>query len=263
MITSRTNPIITEFAKLKDKKYREKSGLFSFEGRKLFEEAVSRNVTLKKVFYTEKSTFVIEKAMTGNSFEAIAVSDPVYEKLTSDQSPDGIFCVAEHLNDIHKTAETVSKGYIVPKTSIILCDIQDAGNLGTCLRSALAFGIDTVILAGECADVYNGKCVRSSMGAVFSQKTIRVPYPLDAISLCGKSGRKVIAAALSDDSVTLDRLAFDSDTVFAVGNEGHGLSREFVSACDGRVLIPMKGDIESLNAAVASSVLMWEMQKRS
>ncbi|MBQ7160217.1 MAG: RNA methyltransferase [Clostridia bacterium] len=253
-ITSRTNPHITDAVKLKSKKERDEKGVFAFEGIKLCREALRRGAALSEVFLTEKAADVLAEELTAKGCAYHTVSDPVYEKLTADRSPDGVFCIAPFLTELHgKVPGELGK-------SIILCDIQDAGNLGTCIRSALAFGIDTLILAGECADIYNPKCVRSTMGALFSQRIVRVCDPLAAIELCRGRGKKVFAAALRRDAVSLDDLTPDRDTVFAVGNEGHGLSDLFIEACDGRVVIPMEGGTESLNAAVASSVLMWRMR---
>ena len=253
-ITSRANPRVAEAIKLKSKKERDEKGLFVFEGIKLFREAVRRGASLCEVFVTEKARAVLENELDIPGCRVYTVSDGVYEKLTDDRAPDGVFCTARFLRDLHTDAARD------PGKAFILCDVQDAGNLGTCLRSALAFGIETLILCGECADVYNPKCVRSSVGAVFSQKTLRIPDPSGAIDLCRAYGRKVYAAALRDGAVPLDSIGPDADIVFAVGNEGHGLSADFISRCDGCAVIPMQGGTESLNAAVASSILMWHMR---
>lgn len=254
-ITSRANPLIIEAAKLNNKKFRDLTHTFAFEGVKLFREAIKRNAPVKRVFVTVDAYSRIAGSLVGAEFEVLTVSDGVYGKLTDDRSPDGVFCVCGELDGVSRKTE-LPRG-----SSMILCDIQDAGNLGTCIRSALAFGMDSLILCGECADVYNKKCVRSSMGALFSQRIVRFDDPLEAVSVCKAAGKKVYAAALKDYSLPLDRLGQDPDVVFAVGNEGHGLSDAFIAACDGAVVIPMSGDTESLNAAIASSVLMWETAK--
>ena len=254
-ITSRTNPLIVEAVKLNNKKYRDLSHMFCFEGIKLFREAKKRGVRLMRVFVTEDAADRLSGETDIPGCETFTVSGPVYDKLTGDKAPDGVFCVARELPEVRN-------GGAVSGRAMILCDIQDAGNLGTCIRSALAFGIDTLILAGDCADVYNKKCVRSSMGALFSQKILRIADPVEAAKLCRASGLRVYAAALKDGAVPLDELEHGPDVAFAVGNEGHGLSDEFIAACDGTVIIPMSGDTESLNAAIASSILMWETARR-
>ena len=252
-ITSRTNPRVVAAAKLKSKKDRDGRGLFVFEGVKLFREAVKRGVVLKEIYVAEKAANEIEDLIPADGCEVFRVTPCVYEKLTDDRTPDGVYCVAPFIDRLHGGRE-------IGKKAMILCDVQDAGNLGTCIRSALAFGIGTLILAGGCADVYNPKCIRASMGAVFSQRTVRFADPQDALRACKDKGLRVYAAALHRDALPLDAMEPDSDCVFAVGNEGHGLSPEFVEACDGCVVIPMAGDTESLNAAVASSLLMWKMR---
>ena len=251
-ITSRSNPLIVEAAKLKNKKYRDEYGLFAFEGFNLFREAVRRGVGLKSVFLTKDAALRLQGETDGIGCDVFCVTDPVYQKLTDDRSPDGVFCTAEQITGLH----TRSAGD--PGTAMILCDVQDAGNLGTCMRTALAMGINTLILAGSCADVYNPKTVRSAMGAAFAQRTMQIDDPSEALALCRRHGKKVYAAALRRDAVSLDRLQATINTVFAVGNEGHGLSQDFIDSCDGCVTIPMQGDTESLNVSTASAILMWE-----
>lgn len=252
-ISSRTNPRVIAASKLKSKKYRDENGLFAFEGIKLFNEAVKRKAELVEVYLTESASLRVDLSLLPDECEAHTVADSVYAKLTDDRAPDGVFCVARI------PAEPDAQCELKPK-AMILCDIQDAGNLGTCIRSSLAFGIDTLILCGECADTYNPKCIRSSMGGIFSQRIVKIPDRLRAITACRKNGLRVYAAALNRSAVPLDSFPLSSDVVFAVGNEGHGLPEDFIEACDGCVIIPMKGDTESLNAAIASSVLMWNMR---
>lgn len=252
-ISSRSNPLIVDVCKLKNKKYRDESGRFFFEGHKLFEEAVKNDVSLLYVFSTDHAAQKYSALIEAADCEIVNVSDSVYEKLTEDHSPDGIFCVAKKNDRLHSHSVTKKTG-----AAIVLCDIQDAGNLGTCLRSALSFDIETVYLTGNCADIYNTKCIRSSMGAVFAQPTVSVSDPVECVDHLHEIGKTVYAAALYSDSVELNKMTVGKDTVFAVGNEGHGLPNSMISACDGSVIIPMSGKTESLNAAVASSILMWQ-----
>lgn len=254
-ITSRTNQLIVDTAKLKDKKHRDEISLFVFEGIKLFEEAVASGLILKNIFVSEESSLSVNAA-DKSGLDYYLVSRTVYEKLSADRSPDGILCTCEYITALHTPVPSLSG------RAIILCDIQDPGNLGTCIRSARAFGIDEIILAGNCADIYNRRCIRAAMGALFRQRITRIEDPIKAIEYCRNAGKKVFSAALRSEALNLYNIEITEETVFAVGNEGHGLSDEFITAGDGCVIIPMKGDTESLNAAVASSIIMWETARR-
>lgn len=142
----------------------------------------------------------------------------------------------------------------------MLCEsLRDPGNVGTVIRTAYAFGIDLLILSGDCADLYNAKTLRGSMGTLFSQRILRTDDLADTITLLQSKGRRVYAAALDENALQLGSFAFDKRDCAVIGNEGHGLSPRVLQVCSEKVYIPMAGDAESLNASVAASVLMWEM----
>ncbi len=249
-ITSRNNNKIIEAVKLKDKKHRDQTGLFCFEGRKMFLEAISSNVSLVSVFVTEKYHNEYGNTLDSITCPLYTVTDQVYEKLSEDRAPDGIFCVAR------KKAAGTKKN----NTKFILSCIRDPGNLGTSIRCARAFGIGTLILH-DCADEYNPKVIRSSMGSIFRQSIEHCSDILSAISELTNEGYLIYPTALSENSRLLSEIEINEKTVFIVGNEGHGISKEILSACDNSVIIPMPGDTESLNASVAASILMWEISK--
>ncbi len=139
--------------------------------------------------------------------------------------------------------------------------VQDPGNLGAALRTAEALGIGSVLLAGECCDVYAPKVLRASMGAVFRLPVFfceSLPETLPELSAQGFSS---CAAVPDADAVPVTRADFSRPCVMAVGNEGNGLSPETIAACDTRVTIPMLGRAESLNAASSAAILMWEMMR--
>lgn len=254
-ITSRTNQLIVDTAKLKDKKFRDERSLFAFEGIKLFKEALDSSIIPESIFVSEDNCAALAAAKE-SGLDHYIVSQSVYEKLSADKSPDGILCCCGYLSAIHsRTPAFTGK-------AMILCDIQDPGNLGTCIRSARAFGIDELILAGNCADIYNRRTIRAAMGALFRQRVTVISDPIEALTLCQNAGRRVMAAALRSNAEDLDTVEITPETVFAVGNEGHGLSNEFIDASDKCVIIPMKGDTESLNAAIATSIIMWETARR-
>ena len=143
---------------------------------------------------------------------------------------------------------SVKEGEI--RSAVVLENVQDPGNVGTVIRTANAFGIDAVYLVGECASVRNPKTVRASMGSIFFQRVIEGELP----------DLPIYAAVLAADSQSI-RSADLSGCAVAIGSEGHGLSEELIARCAGKVIIPMTERAESLNAAVAASIFMWEMKK--
>lgn len=259
-ITSRNNPYIKETVKLSDRKYRESVGKFCFEGRKLFEEAIKENVPLEAVFIRE--SLIPEFADADFNFRVISVSNEVYEKISYEKSPEGVFCVSKALDKLH-ILYIIYKGRVFNPPVLMLDGIRDPGNLGTILRTASAFGCKSVIMSDDCADVYNPKTVRASMGAVFRQPTARVRDLAQAVSEMKENGFKVYSAALDKNAVSLKDIAIDSSTVFIVGNEGSGIRKEVIDASSGTVIIPMENGTESLNAATATAILLWEQYEGS
>ncbi len=258
-ITSRNNSYIKDIVKLRDKKHREQEKKFCFEGIKLLEEAIKQGVELESVLLTEKAHSSLPFPLPNTN--VIVVSDEVYEKISFEKSPEGVFCVAKALDKFHNIYIIYKREYFSDGTFFILDGIQDPGNLGTILRTASAFGCGTVILSEDCADVYNSKTLRASMGAVFRQRTVRVSDMVSTIRELKFSGRKVLSAALHHDSLKLGESKTDSSTCFIIGNEGNGIRPEVISASDGTVFIPMNENTESLNAASAATVLLWEQYR--
>ncbi|MBQ1962609.1 MAG: RNA methyltransferase [Clostridia bacterium] len=144
---------------------------------------------------------------------------------------------------------------------VLLESVRDPSNIGAIIRSAAAIGIDRLILSADCADIYHPKAVRASMGTLFNQPIDRVPELSSVIRQMRENGRRVFAAALDEDAVRLGDFIPESGDCVVIGNEGHGLLPETVEACDKTVIIPMTDRAESLNAAVAASILMWEFSK--
>lgn len=258
LLTSRSNPTVVATAALKDKKFREREGLFLFEGFKLLDEAVRSGVELVRVFATENAA---EKcSVIAPDSEIITVSESVYEKMSSEKSPQGVICVAKYIDKIH----IINKIYNVedfsgPKRRILLLSsLRDPGNLGTVIRSAAAFGCEEMILSSDCADIYNSKTVRAAMGTLFRQRISYVPSLSDAIATMREAGYSVYSAVLDGAAVPLNEMTLGRGTAFVIGNEGHGISQEVVSASTGTVYIPMAEGVESLNASAAAAVIMWQ-----
>ncbi len=257
MITSRANRLIIETAKLSDRKYRQREKLFFFEGKKLLDEAILHKIPLVRVFATEENATILNDLP--QEIERYVVSQSVYEKISAENSPEGIFCVARHLDRLHKIAtiyNMTEKG-----SRFMAVSVRDPGNLGTILRSARAMGIDCLLISSDCADLYHPRTIRGAMGALFSLPTLTLSDPVGSISVLRQCGYHVLATALTPDAVDIRTVNVSSETCFLVGNEGHGLPKDLIRAADRAVIIPMLQGSESLNVAAASSILLWEMGK--
>lgn len=256
-ITSRANPYIKEIALLSDRKHRQESGKFFFEGRKLFNEALENGVELEAVLMTER---IFNKYKEKNyPFRHISVTEEVYSKISAEKSPEGVFCVAKTLDKLHNLNIIYSSD--LKENILILDGLRDPGNVGTVLRTAAAFGCDTVVMSSDCADVYNPKTVRAAMGAVFRQKTVTVNDLEGTVKALIGCGKKVYCATLDETSLNLNAITVTSDHCFVIGNEGNGIRREIIAAASGSVIIPMQPGAESLNASAAATVLLWEQYK--
>jgi TrmH family RNA methyltransferase len=143
--------------------------------------------------------------------------------------------------------------------AILLENVQDPGNVGTVIRTAAAMGIETVLLCGACADVYSPKTARATMGAIFREKLLHCTAS-EARALADRNGLKLYGAALSERAVDIRALPL-KNAVVAIGSEGRGLSEELLENCDGELIIPMSPGSESLNAAVAAAIVLWEMAR--
>ncbi len=264
-ITSRQNPQVLHVRSLWDKKHRDASAQFFFEGAKLLEEAIARELPVSSVFVTQQAqaqyaALLQRLAAQQQNVTFFCTSDSVYQKMSPQSAPQGILCVANRIDKLRKFT-TIYSGDLA-KDRILLCEcIQDPGNLGTVLRTAAAFGYDSVVLTADCADTLSYKVIQASMGASFSLPVQIVPDLGDTIRALRASGRYVAAAALHRSAISLEQFAQCGDAVFAVGSEGRGLQEETVSLCSACVAIPMAQGAESLNAAMAATVLMWEQYR--
>ena len=259
-ITSRANPKVAALAKLPERKYREATGLFLAEGIKLTAEALASGIRPETVLFSE--TFAADDTAAALAEKTAAcgapvtvLSDSAFEKISTEKSPEGVIAVLPTGGELCRTDGFPE--WQAGRRLLMLDGIRDPGNLGTVLRSAEALGMGGVILS-DCADLYSPKTVRASMGALF-----RLPVYLtaDAIStVCAMRalGRRVYAAALGEHTLTLGAFETKESDCALIGNEGHGLSREMIAACDAALRIPMEGKTESLNAAAAAVCILWE-----
>lgn len=244
-ITARKNPLIQQVRRLlTSKKEREAAGLFVADGTKLLEEAVR--------YYDGLDTVILSDGMDiqlPESVKIVRVPADVMEYISPMETPQG----ALFLCRLPQQKE------FVPSAGMLLLDgIQDPGNLGTILRTADALDVPVVLLEG-CADPYNHKTVRASMGAVFRTQPVLATWA-QVRQECKKASIPIAVTALSE--MARDIRESDLSTMAVViGSEGRGVRPEILEQADAQLIIPMNARCESLNAAVAATIVMWQMKK--
>lgn len=244
-ITSRKNPLLQQVKKLlSSRKAREEAGLFVSDGTKLLIEAVKYFDGLYTVILSEGV-----EAQVPEHVKVIRVPGDVMESISPMQSPQGALFLC-------RLPER--KAFVPEKGMLILDGIQDPGNLGTMLRTADALDIPVCLLEG-CADPYSHKVVRSSMGAVFRTPVVQSTWAEVQVA-CKTAGIPVAVTALSERAVDL-RTADVSQMAVVIGSEGQGVREEILDTADAELIIPMNPHCESLNAAVAATIVMWQMKK--
>lgn len=260
MITSLHNRAVKEItALLGKKKERDRQALFVAEGRKMFGEAPKERISRVYIAQgAEKEMYAqYGDKLSGLSCETVA--DEVFDRMSDTVTPQGILClVRQRRYNIEEMLQGSDEKHML---FIILEDIQDPGNLGTIFRTAEAAGVDGVIMSSRTADIYNPKTIRSTMGSVY-----RVPflYTDDLSSIIKglqEKGTFVYAAHLGAENF-YDAYDYQKSTAFLIGNEAKGLRKETAGLADGLLSIPMEGRVESLNAAVASSILLYEAYRQ-
>ena len=244
-ITARKNPLLQQVRKLlSSRKEREKAGLFVADGTKLLEEAVR--------FYPGLDTVILSDgvdAQVPNHVRLIRVPEDVMESVSPMEAPQGALFLCRF----------PEKTEFVPKPGMLLLDgIQDPGNLGTILRTADALDIPVALLEG-CADPYNHKTVRASMGAVFRTCVVQTTWQ-QVKKACWEADIAVGVTALSPRAKDLRESPLDRMAV-VIGSEGRGVRQEILEDADAELVIPMNPRCESLNAAVAATIVMWQMKK--
>lgn len=244
-ITSRQNPLIRHVCKLlSSRTYRYEMRQFAADGTKLLAEAARWCSGLDTVLYTEGA---LDDTLP-DGVRQVLIPESLMKQISPMQSPQGALFICRMPDE---TAPVLSPG------TLILDGLQDPGNLGTILRTADAFGVPVVLTDG-CADPYNPKVVRAAMGALFRTMPQRASQNV-IISRCKELGVRLLCADLDENAEDL-RTAQLSDAAIVIGNEGNGVSEAMLAAADGRIIIPMQGHCESLNAAVAAAICMWELR---
>ena len=267
IISSRNNSTVKWAASLCDKKGRADSQCFIAEGDKLSIDALRMGLPVTHIFVMQSKAErilsllkVYDEDSRHQNCKVYLLSDGAFEKISTEKAPQGIISVIKYLDFfrnmdiIYKEEFFISKG----EKALALFSLRDPGNLGAVIRSAVAFGVEHIILSADSADVYNPKTVRASMGTLFGVKISIVADFASFVSAAIENGRRVFAAELAEGAKSIREVGLSEDDIFIIGNEGHGISKDISSACTGSVYIPISKNAESLNASVAAAVLMWE-----
>ncbi len=246
-VTSRKNAWIRRFRLLSDDgDYRRSEGQFVCDGIKTLHEALGAGARVTAVIWRGEP----QEIEGLDACEQLVAPGDLFEYASPlKNSPGPLFTVA--IRGCGKPGKL--------NNAIVLENVQDPGNVGTVIRTANAFGVGAVILSGSCADLYHPRTVRATMGAIFRQNVLYLDRKSLGGFLCDQ-GLPLYGAALSDSARDLRECSVRHAAV-AIGSEGQGLSRELLALCDGELIIPMRPESESLNAAVAASVIMWEMTR--
>ena len=249
IITSRQNPLMTHLRKLaSSRSYRKKSGEYLCDGTKLLAEALKWGAEVKTAVFSER----VDIPPLPDGVRAVRVSEELMRAVSPMETPQGaLFTVA--LPEVQLPETLLGKHYLV------LDGVQDPGNVGTILRTADAFDCDGVFLVNACADLYNPKTARATMGAIFRREAYSVTVE-ELFSLLQKSDVPLYGTALRDDTVPLAEANLARAAV-AIGSEGRGLSQQVLDECAKTLKIPMNPRCESLNAAIAATVVLWEMYR--
>lgn len=258
MIASTGNTKVKRLANLmKKKKARDGEKVYLVEGIRMFREVPKEDlleVYASESFY-KKEEILIHEILEGTSVREEILTDTVYAYVSDTKTPQGILCVV-------KQKDYEIKKLLEEKTQLMILEhLQDPGNLGTIFRTAEAAGVTGILMDKGCVDIYNPKTIRSTMGAIYRVPFIYTEELHKTMKDLQSQGVKIYAAHL-EDSLDYDLPDYTAPTAFLIGNEGNGLTRETADLADQYIKIPMEGQVESLNAAVAATVLMFEAARQ-
>lgn len=246
-ITAINNNLVKETVKLQQKKYRAESGKFLLEGYKSVYEAVMSGVDVESVF-------VLEQKVDKYDFikgELIETNEAVLKKISTTESAPEVVAVAKQKpSDFGKLSDS--------ENVVLLENISDAGNLGTIIRSAVAFNIDAIVLYGDTVDLYNPKCVRSAVGNLWKINIVSIKS-VSELNKYFADFERIATLPKTQNSVWFNNWLPEGKTLMMFGSEADGLSDELINYATKNLTIEMSKDVESLNLSVSASVIMYKM----
>ncbi|EIF6295957.1 RNA methyltransferase [Clostridium perfringens] len=252
-IESKNNNLFKEIKKLKEKKHRIKSNKYLIEGLRFVEEAIKSKVSIDSIIFTEsfneKNPDLFLKI--NENIKLIQMNEALLKQLCSTENPQGIVGVINMQNKELKSGELV----------VLVDKVQDPGNMGTIIRTAHAAGAAGIVMTKGTVDIYNDKTLRSTMGSIFYIPIVE-DDSLDFVKSLKKEGYKLVVSSLQGKNNFFEE-NLQGKVMIAVGNEGNGVSDEVYDIADIKVKIPMPGEAESLNVAVATSIMIYEKIRQS
>lgn len=259
MITSSSNRKIRQVVQWQTKaKERKAAGIFLTEGFKMYEEAPAE--AIREVYVSEnalergRTQPELAQKLAQTGYEV--VSEEVFARMSDTRTPQGILCV------VRQPQYSLEQLLAAPAPLLVVLEnLQDPGNLGTIVRTGEGAGITGVIMSSGTVDIFNSKVIRATMGSIFRVPFLYVSDVGETVGRLRAAGIRTYAAHL-DGREYYDSFSFREGTAFLIGNEGNGLEQETADAADAYVRIPMEGRVESLNAAIATSLLMYEAYRQ-
>ncbi len=253
IVSSRHNPRVKQLRGAFAGHARLSNGLVALEGEHLVQEALRRGMLLKTVFLSERRA---APAFLPHTLEVLRLEDDLFASLGDTRSPQGI--AALMLPPVHTLDEVL---WGIPLI-VVACGLQDPGNLGTLIRSAEAFGASGVLTTPGTVSAWNGKALRASVGSIFRLPVVSVS--IEDLASLRQRGVRVLAAVgegVATESIAeIHTVDLTTSTALLIGNEGNGLSDDLLALAEARVTIPCSGTVESLNAAIAGSILLYTAQ---
>ena len=253
IISSKDNEIVKNVRKLKEKKYRDLENAYIVEGIKMVKEAILEKASIKQIIICddcEKTDSIPKELMYEIAkYDCLYVTSKIFKYISEVQTPQGVLAVVEKNNrdeDINYNEDII----------VALDDIQDPGNLGTILRTLDSVGLTQILVSKGTADPYNPKVVRSSMGAIYRVKVIECEDLLETLKEVKRNKFKILVSSLKESN-SIYNVKYNKK-VLVIGNEANGVEERIMNIADEKIKIPMLGKTESLNAAVATGVILYE-----
>ncbi|MDO5556762.1 MAG: RNA methyltransferase [Clostridia bacterium] len=257
VISSKDNEQIRQIRKLREKKYRNQEKKYIIEGIKLVKEAITEGVSVKNIIVCEDCTTdgTLDKSLLYEiaKFNCLYVTKEVFKSISSVENPQGLLAIIEKRNtqQIDYSEDVI----------VILDNVQDPGNIGTILRTIDSVGLSQVIISNTTVDCYNPKVVRSTMGAIFRVNVIQSQNIIEILKEIKRHKFKICATSLEESKSIYD--VEYKKVAIVMGNESKGVSKEILDVSEQNIKIPMLGKTESLNVAVATSVILYEYLRTS
>ena len=264
VISSKDNEIVKSVRKLREKKYRDLENAYIVEGVKMVKEAILEKASIRQIIICddcEKSDSIPKELMYEIAkYDCMYVTSKVFKYISEVQTPQGVLAVIEKNNKTFNN-DYLESNYLDINYNediiVALDDIQDPGNLGTILRTVDSVGLTQILVSKGTADCYNPKVVRSSMGAIYRVKVIECKDLLETLKEVKKNKFKILVTSLGDSSKNIYDMKYNKK-ILVIGNEANGVEEKILNIADEKIKIPMLGRTESLNAAVATGIVLYE-----